>query len=125
MDGTQIVDARLYRNVLVVVVAAGGSYDKYIFRFAKDFSSHDARRLADVATTGIEFTVLDSGVVLHLTDDDKLEVFSNAKDSVNLRVVHDPALVGDLKLFHTGAQALLAKGSKLYGFKMKVLLRIL
>ena len=118
LDRAQIVNAKLERNVLVVVVASGGRYDKYVFRFAKDFSSHDARSLPDVAATDIEFTVLDTGVVLHLTDDDKLEIFSSVKDSARLSVVDDKALKDDLKLFHTGAQALMAKGRTLYKFKL-------
>ena len=118
LDRAQIVNAKLERNVLVAVVASGGRYDKYVFRFAKDFSSHDVRMLSDVAATDIEFTVLDTGVVLHLTDDDKLEIFSSSKDSARLSLVDDEALKDDLKLFHTGAQALMAKGRTLYKFKL-------
>jgi len=74
--------------------------------------------LADVANTDIEFTVLDTGVVLHLIDYDKLEIFSSAKDSMKVSVLEDEALHDDVKLFHTGKQALMAKGHKLYKFKM-------
>jgi hypothetical protein len=89
-----------------------------VFRFAKDFAGYDVRQLRDVATSDIEFTVLDTGVVLHLIDDDKLEVFATLKHSTKLSVLEDQALKGDLKLFHTGKQALLAKGRKLYKFKL-------
>ena len=118
LDGAQIVNGKLYRNVLVVIVTSGGRYDKYVFRFAKDFATHDVRLLPDVTTTDIEFTVLDTGVVLHLIDDDKLEIFSSAKDSMKLSALEDEALKDDLKLFHTGKQALMAKGRKLYKFKL-------
>ena len=118
LDHAQIVNAKLCRRVLMVVIANAGRYDKYVFRFAKDFASYDLRRILDVATTDIEFTVLDTGVVLHLTDDDKLEVFSSAKDSAKLHVLDDPVLKQELKLFHKGTQALLAKGRKLYKFKL-------
>jgi hypothetical protein len=123
LDGAQIVNAKLYHRVLMVVVTAAGRYDKYVFRFAKDFGSYDLRRSLDVATTDIEFTVLDTGVVLHLTDDDRLEVFSSAKDSAKLSLLDDPVLKEDLKLFHKGAQALLAKGRKLYKFRLVSALR--
>ena len=118
LDHAQIVNAKLYRNVLMVVVATAGRYDKYVFRFAKDFGSYNLRRQLDVATTDIEFTVLDTGVVLHLTDDDRLEVFSNAKESAKLSLLDDPVLKDELKLFHKGTQALLAKGRKLYKFRL-------
>lgn len=118
LDRAQIVNAKLYRRVLMVVVATSGRYDKYVFRFAKDFASYDLRRLSDVATTDIEFTVLDTGVVLHLTDDDRLEVFSHTKDSARISLLDDPVLKDELKLFHKGTQALLSKGRKLYKFKL-------
>ena len=118
LDRAQIVNAKLYRRVLMVVVATAGRYDKYVFRFAKDFASYDLRRIIDVATTDIEFTVLDTGVVLHLTDDDQLEVFSHTKDSARLSLLDDPVLKDELKLFHKGTQALLSKGRKLYKFKL-------
>jgi hypothetical protein len=118
LDGAQIVDAKLYRNVLVVVVTTAGRYEKHVFRFAKDFSTYDVRKLTDVATSDIEFTVLDTGVALHLIDDNKLEMFASARDSAHLSVLEDDALKDDLKLFHTGKQALMAKGRKLYKFKL-------
>ena len=118
LDGAQIVNANLYRNVLVVIVTTAGRYDKFVFRFTKDFAGYDVRKLADVATSDIEFTVLDTGVVLHLVDDDKLEVFASAKGSTNISVFADDVLKDDLKLFHTGKQALIAKGRKLYKFKL-------
>jgi hypothetical protein len=118
LNSARIVDAKLYRNVLVVVVANEGRYDKLIFRFSRDFAAHDVRRLPDVTTTDIEFTVLDTGVVLHLNDDNNLEIFSSAKDSAKLSVLEDQALKDNLKLFHTGAQALMAKGRNLYKFSL-------
>ena len=113
------INAKLYRNVLMVTVANAGRYDKYVFRFDKDFTAHDVRTLTDVPATDIEFTVLDTGVVLHLSDDDRLEVFSSVKDSMRISVLEDEALQDDLKLFHTGKQALMAKGRKLYKFKLQ------
>jgi hypothetical protein len=88
-----------------------------VFRFVKDFGSYDVRVVPDVTTPDVEFTVLDTGVVLHLIDD-KLEIFSSVKESIKISVVEDEALKDDLKLFHTGKQALMAKGRKLYKFKM-------
>ena len=118
LDGAQIVNAKLHRNVLVVLVTNAGRYDKYVFRFVKDFGSYDVRILPDVTTPDIEFTVLDTGVVLQLIDDDKLEIFSSMKDSIKVSVIEDEALKDDLKLFHTGKQALMAQGRKLYKFKL-------
>lgn len=119
LDGRQILDAKLERNVLMVMVARAGRYDKVIYRFSENFSEYDVRVINDVMTTSIDFTVLDNGIVLHLVEDNKLEVFSKARGAANIRLVSDPVLEGDVRLFHTGTQALIARGSKLYKIKLQ------
>ncbi|HEX8283478.1 MAG TPA: hypothetical protein VF588_08990 [Pyrinomonadaceae bacterium] len=119
LDGYQLLDARLCRNVLLAVGARGGRYDRLVFRFADDFGSYDARVARDVSSTDINFTVLDTGIVLHLTDEGALEVFSRRKGAPEVKTFHDPAVGADARLFHTGAQALVARGPKLYKFTMR------
>jgi len=119
LDGSSVIAARLIRSVLVVVVNRAGRYDKLVFCFAKDFSSYSIRTLVDISNTDIEFTVLDRGVVLHLIDDDGLEVFSNSTESSQIRTFQDPAVSGGPKLFRTGSQALLARSNKLYRFQLR------
>jgi hypothetical protein len=119
LDGYRILEAKLDRRVLMVVGTKEGRFDKLIFRFAADFASYDLRVVLECSSTYINFTVLDSGVVLHMTDEDNLEIFSRLKDAANIRVVQDPAMQGDVRLFHVGAQALIARGNTLYKIKMK------
>ncbi len=118
LDGYQVVDARLMKNVLLVVATKSGIYDKLIFRFADDFSSYDVRVVANIAATDIEFTVLDSGIVLSVTDEGDFEVFSRVKHSAEIKVIDDPAVEGDLRLFHVGTQALIARGNRLHKINM-------
>jgi hypothetical protein len=118
LDGYQVVDARLMKNVLIVVATKSGIYDKLIFRFADDFSSYDVRVVANIAATDINFTVLDSGIVLSVTDEGDFEMFSRFKHSAAIEVIDDPAVKGDLRLFHVGTQALIARENKLYKIKM-------
>jgi hypothetical protein len=119
LDGYAVVDARLERNVLVAVGAKGGRYDKFVFRFADDFGSYDLRILSDVSSNDINFTVLDTGVVLHMTDEDALEVFSRHEGSTEIKSVRDESVGGDVKLFHVGTRALMARGNKLYKISMR------
>lgn len=119
LDGYQIIDAKFYRNVLMVVGAKDGRYDRHVFRFASDFRSHDWRVVPDISPTNLDFIVLDSGVVLHMTDEDTLEVFSRLKNSPGIKTIRDPSIQGDVRLFHRGAQALIARGSRLYKIRMR------
>jgi hypothetical protein len=119
LDGCQIIEARLDRRVLIVVVHRAGRYDRLIFRFSEDFNDYDVRVGTDVNLTNINFTVLDSGVSLHLNDEDELEVFSALKGSAKIRVISDTALRGDVRLFRTGSQALFGRGHKLYKLSLR------
>jgi hypothetical protein len=119
LDGYQLLDARLCRNVLLAVGVRGGRYDRLVFRFADDFGSYDSRVVPDVSSTDINFTVLDGGVVLHLTDEGALELFSRRKGAPEVKAFRDPAVGADARLFHTGAQAYVARGPKLYKFTMR------
>jgi hypothetical protein len=119
LDRYRIIDARLYRNVLVAVGMRGGRYDKLIFRFADDFGGYDSRVLTGVPSADINFTVLDGGVVLHAADEGTLEVFSRFGNSPDIKTFQDPSIGGDATLFHSGRQALAARGSKLYKFTMR------
>jgi hypothetical protein len=119
LDGYQLLDARLCRNVLLAVGARGGRYDRLVFRFADDFGSYDSRVTPDVSTSDINFTVLDTGVVLLLTEEGALELFSRRKGAPDIKTFQDPGVGADARLFHTGAQALVARGAKLYKFTMR------
>lgn len=119
LDGYQLLDARLCRNVLLAVGARGGRYDRVVFRFADDFGSYDSRVTPDVSTPDINFTVLDTGVVLLLTDEGALELFSRRKGAPDVQTFQEPGVGADARLFHTGAQALVARGAKLYRFTMR------
>jgi hypothetical protein len=90
-----------------------GKYDKFIIRFGREFSDYDVRIQNDVSSIDINFTVLESSVVLQMLDENKLELFSAHKNSDNVRTIQDPLLDTDIRLFHTGNQALIARGQKL------------
>ena len=62
----------------MVIGSRKGEYDKFIIKFKKDFSSYTIRHVKNVAYTGINFVVLDKGIVVHINEDENLEVFSNS-----------------------------------------------
>ena len=120
LDDYRIVDAWLERNMLMLLGTRAGQYDKLIFRFAKDFQSYDVRSVMNVSATEINFTVLDSGLCLHLNDNDDLEIFSRQMHASAIKIISDPFLrTGSARLFHTGSQALLARGPQLYKFSLR------
>ena len=119
LDEYQLIDARLCGNVLMVVGARNGRYDKLIFRFTPEFQRYDLRVIQDIQCTGINVTVLETGICLHMTENDELEVFAATPGASGLRVIADPAIDSDARLFHVGRQALFARGNRLYRFAMR------
>jgi len=120
LDGYRLIDARYQKRVLMVVAVKDGSIDKFIYRFNDQFSSHDVRIVHDISVPGVNFAVLDTGVCLHMTHDDQLEVFSNSPSDKMVNVFSDPELNGGCTLYKNGSQGLFARGSGLYRFSMAV-----
>ncbi len=119
LDGFQVINARFQSGVLMVVAARNGQFQKLVFRFSADFTRHDVRVTPDLATYGINFVVLASGVCLHLSDAGELELFSSRFGAAEIKVITDPALSGDCLLLQNGSQALLARGGTLYRITLK------
>lgn len=121
LSGLKIIDAKFERSVLMVIGMnqQSGQYNRYIFRFHKDWTSYDSRTIENINPSGLNFTVLDNGICICLTEEEKIEIFSGIKDAIGVKCISDPAVKGDMHLCHTGSQARLAHGDKLYNFSMK------
>jgi len=117
--GYQIIDAKYRDNVLMVIASKKGKYDKFILKFDSNFSSYSVRKVDDISYVGINFTVLENGIVVHINENEEVEIFSNKKDSNTIKVVDSNAISGDMKLFNDGVQVMFSKGKKLYKLKMK------
>lgn len=119
LDDYKIVDAKYQDGVLMVVGGTqSGSYDKIIFRFNEQ-SLYDVRVIKDINPSGLNFTVLDNGLCIHLNEEENIEIFSKKKDSVGLNIIDDPDISGDMRLFSVGTKVLVAKAEKLYSLTMK------
>lgn len=120
LDGYKIVDAKYEGRVLMVLAAnQTGRYDRFVFRFSSDWNTHDCRTIEDVTSANLNFTVLDNGICVCLTEEEKIEIFPNKKDNPNIKVIDDPAIEADMQLTHKGSQTLFVRGGKLYSLKMR------
>jgi serine/threonine protein kinase len=120
----RITDAKYEQNVLMVigVEKKTGKYTRFVIRFSKDWSGYDVRAIEDITPTGLNFTVKgvgEKGVCVCLTEENKIEIFSNQKDNPLAKLFDDPAIDGEMKLCHAGDQVKFARGNKLYNFSVK------
>lgn len=120
LDGAKILDAKYSKNVLMIVAIkkAEKTYSRFVIRIDKD-SSYDIREIVNITPSGLNFVVLDNGVCICLTEEEELELFSSSKNSSSIKIINDPILSGDMKLFYAGGKTYFAKDNKLYSMTMK------
>lgn len=121
LDGHEVLDARLERNVLVVsaVHRASGRHDQLVLRFSKDFDAYDARILEDVASDEVNFAVTDAGALVRMTDRGEVEVSYAKKGDPRLMNYLDPQVGPDCALYSDGARVLMARGRVLSQISFK------
>ena len=117
LDSYRIVDAKYDNNVLMVIGASNGQYNRFVFRFSDN--EYDVKVVPDISPAGLNFITLESGVCIHINEEENVHVFSNKKDSTDVKIFDDPAITSDMKLLKVGGRAMIARGTKLYKFGMK------
>lgn len=110
----RIVDARYDNRILMVVGVKEGQYDRFVFTIHPDYQGYNARVDEDVAYAGLNFVTLENGVCAHITEEDKLELFTNTTTAQGAKVVQDPLLHNGLRLYKQGTTVLFAEGPTLY-----------
>jgi len=114
----KVLDAKFDSNVLMVVVAQSGVYDRFVFRFSPSWDSYDVRQVENITPAGLNFVVLDSGICISITEDENVELFSSKKDSHNIKEIDDPVITSNMKLFKSAGLVYLTQHNKLYSIKM-------
>lgn len=115
-----ITDAKYENRVLMVIVMdREGQSSRYVFRIADDWNSYDVRKIENITPMGLNFTALDNGVVVCITEEEKVEIFRNTKGHTGMVEVTDPAVKADMRLCHSGTQVRFAHGDKLYSFRKR------
>jgi len=121
LDGYRVTEAKYENHVLMVLAVnkKSGEYSRFVLRFSKNWENYDCRVIENVNPAGLNFTVSNKGVCVCLTEEEKVELFSNEMGSSSVKSVDDPSVVGDMHLCHSGDEIRFALGQKLYKFSMK------
>ena len=118
LDSYRWVEARYDHRILMVVGTGGDRYDRLVFELDEGYGSATLRaRVEDISPAGLNFLVLDNGICIHLTEEEKLEV--TAVGSAKVRVVEAPVLGNDMRLVKHGGRAGFIRGDKVYSMRMK------
>ena len=118
-EGYKIIEAKYDNQVLMVIGNKKGKYDKFIIKLNSEFNSYLIRKVDDIFYSGINFVVLDNGIVIHINENEELEIFSNKKDKNTIKVISNSIITGDMRLFKNGTQVLFSRKNILYRLKTK------
>jgi len=119
-DGGVLMVEGIYQHSVAIGAKGGASrYDRLIFRFDEDYKSYDVRVEDDVQPSGCNFVTLDTGIAVHLNDEEKLELFKATKGHTAVKIIDDAVLGGDMLLTKQGGTLVFTRGGKLYSMRMK------
>lgn len=120
VEAYRIVDAKYDGRVLMVVGATkkGGKYDRLTFVFDEHHVKCSlVSTVHDITPAGLNFTTLDNGVCVHLTEDEKIEAWQVGAPS-KVRVVEDKVLGNDMRLVKLGGRVGFVRGDKVFSMRM-------
>jgi len=117
LDKCTIVDAKYSNEVLMVVITKKGKYDRFIFHLKKG-KVIEEREINDVDHSGLNFVVLNNGICVSMTEQEKVEVFYKDK-LTSIKVIEDPMIGSGIRLFTDGSKVFFADKKKLYHLSVK------
>ena len=118
LEGYTVVDARCDGRVLMIVGAKGGQYDRLVYILSESYDSCAlARKVEDVTPAGLNFVTLDSGVCVHLNEDEDIEISSAGSPKV--RVVESPPLGNDMRLVKHQGRVAFVRGNDVSSMRLK------
>jgi serine/threonine protein kinase len=118
LDSYRIVDAKYDNRILMVIGSKGGHYDRFVVEINDTFSGYALRPLVpDITPSGLNFVVLDNGVCVHLTEDEKLEI--TARGSSKVKVIDAPVLGNDMRLIKHAGKVGFVRGNTVSSMRMK------
>jgi len=119
LDDYQIMDAKHDKFTCILIGQQGAKYDRIILKFDAKYDKYICIIQDDVDFLPVNFAVLDNGVVIHITDDDAVEIFFNTLAKGDVKRIEDPAIDSSMRLAKDGTRVLFFKGNKLHSMKMR------
>ena len=120
LDGYRVLDAKHESRVCFITAFKDNKYFRFILKFNDRYEKYTCRIIEDIdSNTPINFVVLDNGIVISITDDEVIEIFSNKYLKDDIKEIHDPDIDTTMKLTKDGILTRFFKGQKLYSIKMK------
>jgi len=117
LDGYQIITGKHEQGVVMLVVTQAGQYQRFILRFDAQYNHYDIRIQDDVELLENNFTCLDNGLVVFISQDGELEIFQRSGDAH--KVVQDAQIHTAMQLAQEGTAVMFYSEQALYAMQMQ------
>jgi len=119
LDEYMILDAKYENRICMLTGNKGGIYTRIIIIFDEKHDKYRIRFINGIDYTAINFTTLDNGVCVMITDDDAVEIFLNRIDKDQIKRIEDPVINSSMRLCKSGTRVRFFRDKSLYEIKMK------
>jgi hypothetical protein len=117
LQGFRVIEGKCDVNVIILVAYKDKKYYEFTLKF--DYSAVKYKcSLKDVDYYIPNFITLDNGIVVKMSDDGAIEMFSSNLDKPDIKRIEDPTLK-NVRLYKKGIEVYVVDGNKLFRFKMK------
>jgi hypothetical protein len=116
LDGLRVIDAKYEGKILMVVAVDKGQYNRFSFMFKDNWTGYDVTKKENITYTGLNFTVLDNGVCIHIDEDENIEIFNKLS---KVKIINDSSISYDINLYHKGATTMFIRENAIYSIAMK------
>lgn len=115
----KILEVKHDLGIVMVVGHKSNKYTRFIFKFDDNYSQYNCRIENDIIFHVPNFITLDNGIVICITVEDVVEVFSKELNKNEIKRIQDENITFDMKLCKKGVDAYVRKNNGLFKFSMK------
>lgn len=102
LKGYKILEAKHDNRIAMLIGHRGGKYVRFIIKFSKDYKDYEIRTEKDEPYQVPNFVTLDNGIVICITSEDVVEIFSNKLGNNSIKTVTTPPPIKRLEGASTG-----------------------
>ena len=108
-----VIDGKRDLTVVMLAVYDGTKYQKIILKFNEEFTQYSCFPINTDNPSALNFVVLDTNIVVHITDDDVLEAFPSAPRKTKVTEIHDKQIKVTMTLFKLHNKVVFAENNEL------------
>ena len=118
LDEYRVLEARYEKRVCRVMAFKDQHYDSFIIIFNEAHTGYSISRQHDIDLMPVNFTVLDSGLVVMMSAEGSLKLFS-VDQPHKIKEIRDPGIDRDWRLSHEGGQVLAYIENSLFRIRLR------